>query len=81
MRVRYLALISNVVSMYTYMYILLDTRLLNQSEHHYRLDESRLNLKSYTESISLLKTTLRSEVSIPINELEIMDSVDGKMIE
>ena len=43
------------------------------------LDKQRLNLKSYNKAIGLLKTNVRSEVSIPLSELEITDCVEGSL--
>ena len=39
------------------------------------LDKQRLNLKSYNKAVGLMKTNVRSEVSIPLSELEITEQV------
>jgi len=43
------------------------------------LDKQRLHLKSYNKTQGLMKTNVRSEVSIPLSELEITDQVEGSL--
>ena len=41
------------------------------------VDKQRLNLKSYNKAVGLMKTNVRSEVSIPLTEVEISEQVMG----
>ena len=43
------------------------------------IDNNRLNLKSYTDCEGILKNTVRSEVSIPVSDVEISDCLEGKL--
>lgn len=42
------------------------------------IDKNRLNLKSYTDCEGILKNTVRSEVSIPVSDVEVSDCLEGK---
>ena len=42
------------------------------------IDNNRLNLKSYTDCEGILKNTVRSEVSIPVSDVEVSDCLEGK---
>ena len=41
------------------------------------IDNNRLNLKSYTDCEGILKNTVRSEVSIPVSDVEVSDCLEG----
>ena len=45
------------------------------------IDNNRLNLKSYTDCEGMLKNTVRSEVSIPVSDVEVSDCLEGKPYE
>jgi len=43
------------------------------------IDNNRLNLKSYTDCEGILKNTVRSEVSIPVSDVEVSDCLEGAL--